>query len=227
MRKFTPEEDKVIRDNYLKMPIAMLEKNMGRPKGSVRQRLVILGLKVPAHLVKKFVNGSRLKRGNESPTKGKKMEDYLSPEKVARVRGAQFKTGNLPYNTLHDGCLSIRKDSRGVYYEHIRIGLGKWIHHHRYLWEQANGPIPKGMVVSFIDGNQQNCELDNLELLSRKDMMLRNSAVIWMPKSYVARLIAGKKDKDLIPEILKNKDLIDLKRTSMKLNRAINEQSKS
>lgn len=35
------------------------------------------------------------------------------------------------------------------------------------IWESANGPIPDGCFLIFLDGNTENCELDNLYLVSR------------------------------------------------------------
>ena len=36
---------------------------------------------------------------------------------------------------------------------------------HRYMWECANGPIPKGYDVHHIDGNHDNNTLDNFALV--------------------------------------------------------------
>lgn len=41
-----------------------------------------------------------------------------------------------------------------------------------YIWEQANGPVPKGMVVAFINGDK--CELENLMLISRPELLNLN-----------------------------------------------------
>ncbi|NUW66919.1 HNH endonuclease signature motif containing protein [Vibrio coralliilyticus] len=38
---------------------------------------------------------------------------------------------------------------------------------HQVLWEAANGPIPKGHVIRFLDGNKRNFELDNLVCISK------------------------------------------------------------
>lgn len=38
----------------------------------------------------------------------------------------------------------------------------QWVAKHRYIWEQANGPIPKGYSIMFLDGDYTNCDLDNL-----------------------------------------------------------------
>jgi hypothetical protein len=45
----------------------------------------------------------------------------------------------------------------------------------RHLWATAHGPIPAGHAVVFKDGNRANCVLENLELVSQRDLMRRNS----------------------------------------------------
>jgi hypothetical protein len=45
---------------------------------------------------------------------------------------------------------------------------------HIVIWEQANGPVPKGMAVIFKDGDRTNCVLDNLALVSRAELLRLN-----------------------------------------------------
>ena len=47
-------------------------------------------------------------------------------------------------------------------------------HLHRYVWEQANGPIPKNMVIHHKDFNRGNWSLDNLEMLTRAEHIKRH-----------------------------------------------------
>ncbi len=49
-------------------------------------------------------------------------------------------------------------------YEYVKI-KGVQIPKHRYVWEQANGPIPDGYDVHHIDGNGHNNDLSNLQLI--------------------------------------------------------------
>lgn len=49
-------------------------------------------------------------------------------------------------------------------YEYVKIN-GVQIPKHRYVWEQANGPIPDGYDVHHIDGNGHNNDLSNLQLI--------------------------------------------------------------
>jgi len=44
----------------------------------------------------------------------------------------------------------------------------------RYNWEQVHGPVPKEMVVFKIDGDKYNDDIDNLCLVSRKDLAMLN-----------------------------------------------------
>lgn len=51
----------------------------------------------------------------------------------------------------------------------------RWRGVHIIVWEEANGPLPAGHAVTFKDGNKQNIALDNLELLTRAELMARNT----------------------------------------------------
>jgi hypothetical protein len=50
----------------------------------------------------------------------------------------------------------------------------RYKHKHVHVWEQIHGPVPKGHVVSFIDGDKLNCEPENLMLLTRKELLCLN-----------------------------------------------------
>lgn len=63
----------------------------------------------------------------------------------------------------------------------------RWRAVHLVAWEAANGPLPKGHAICFRDGNKQNTALDNLELVTRADLLARNT-VHRLPKE-VALLV--------------------------------------
>ena len=70
-------------------------------------------------------------------------------------------------NKAEPGEISQKKDD----YQYIKMEDGSWRLYHHWLWEQAHGPIPPGHMVTFLDGNIQNIELDNLMLISRAEQM--------------------------------------------------------
>ena len=45
---------------------------------------------------------------------------------------------------------------------------------HVVVWEEANGPIPKGHCLRFLDGDNQNCSLGNLALFNRTENIFLN-----------------------------------------------------
>ncbi len=85
-----------------------------------------------------------------------------------------FKRRHVPHNAKPNETVSVRKDSSGTVYQYIKMAKRKWVLYHRHLWEQVNGPIPIGHIVVFRDKNTMNCELSNLELITRAEHVRRN-----------------------------------------------------
>lgn len=52
----------------------------------------------------------------------------------------------------------------------------RWRAEHLLVWESANGPLPDGHIIVFKDGNRMNFAMDNLECITRRENMLRNTA---------------------------------------------------
>jgi hypothetical protein len=52
----------------------------------------------------------------------------------------------------------------------VKTGPREWRYKQVVVWEAANGPVPKGCVVFFADGNKLNFDLGNLVLASRQEM---------------------------------------------------------
>jgi len=130
-----------------------------------------------------------------------------------------------PFGTKYDGCISIRNNhKRKHYYKYIRISESNWVPLHRYIWEKANGKIPKDKVLIFINGDQMDCRLENLKLISKAENAIRNAGD-HLKDGQIAGFIAGR-NKELKEEILRNHpELIKLKREQLKLGRKINEVS--
>lgn len=55
---------------------------------------------------------------------------------------------------------------------------GKSHHVHRLQWIKYHGEIPKGCVVHHKDENKLNWDIDNLELLSRKDHIFQHKDIV-------------------------------------------------
>lgn len=144
----------------------------------------------------------------------------------------RFPKGHLPVNTMEDGAITVRldhpKDRNGRPYKWIRISMGKWIHYHRWIWEQANGPIPKTHVVIFNDGDTMNTVISNLKLVTKAENLFRNrnentyTCAKNLTDNYVAGRIAGGDKKLRKAILLLRPELVELKRTQLKLKRQLN-----
>ncbi|MDB5240076.1 MAG: hypothetical protein JWP57_701 [Spirosoma sp.] len=109
-----------------------------------------------------------------------------------RPNAGQFNKGNLPFNTIYgdEQLIRIRRNKHRKPYKYIRVGFRQWRMYHVHLWEQANGPIPAGHFVVFKNRDQMDCRVDNLELITRKEHALRNSASLNLTDGYVAHTLA-------------------------------------
>lgn len=83
----------------------------------------------------------------------------------------QFKKGQKPHNYKPVGSERVNSDG----YVDVKIAdPNKWRAKHRLLWEEQNGPIPKGYVIIFGDGNRRNFQQDNLILVSKSQLAILN-----------------------------------------------------
>ena len=100
----------------------------------------------------------------------------MKPEAIERSKKTRFQKGSTPSNSLPVGAevLRIDKNKRGYYMIKV-ANEPKLKSKHIYLWETANGKLPKGYNVVFKDGNTLNCVIENLECISDAELMERNS----------------------------------------------------
>ena len=169
----TPAIDRILKKKYLEVPIKVLAKEISKSYTFVVKRLEQLNLVIPKEILLQRKRNNMFSVGFTPANKGKKM----SKELYEKVKHTFYKKGNIPYNAYaNDGVISVRKDSSSDRsYQHIRIGLGKWQLLHKYIYEKEFGPIPRNYCLWFKDGNTNNVCLENLELITRAENMVRNS----------------------------------------------------
>lgn len=108
---------------------------------------------------------TRWRSGRPSWNKGKKG--------LHGSNAGTFKKGHVSFNKLPIGSIAKRKSGSSLSYWFIKTRddavpeQKNWQMYHKYLWEQANGPVPEGYVVIFLDGDRDNCQLSNLQLVPR------------------------------------------------------------
>ena len=179
MRTFwTEQEIKFLKDNYSEMKTADIATIMNRPLGGVNGKAHTLGLKksksymdkilaIESAKLKELGKTYQFKTGNKPYNYGQNMSTLL----YENCQKTMFKKGRKPHNTRKEGEESKSKDG----YTYVKISDNDWRLKHRVIWEKVNGPIPDDQIVVFKDNNQLNFDINNLELISKSENMLRNT----------------------------------------------------
>lgn len=111
--------------------------------------------------------------------KGHKPWNFKGSKGLVSANSGSFKKGDVPANTRpldstricsKDGYILVKVAAANPYTGSMTRYRAKHVH----IWEKANGPVPAGMVILFIDGEKLHCELKNLMLVSRTELLILN-----------------------------------------------------
>lgn len=156
-RVFTDEQEQWIRDNVKGIGNVELT-NMFNERFCEQRKPQQLKTWKKNHKVSSGLTG-RFEKGRVNEHKG----DHSF--RIPNSEHTRFKKGNCPKNHLPIGTTVKNTDG---YFQTKVAEPNKWKLTHRLIWEKANGPIPNGYTVTFLDKNKENLELSNLALLSRR-----------------------------------------------------------
>ena len=126
---------------------------------------------------------TQFKKGHVPANKGKKGVGGWAP--------TQFKKGHKPANYKPVGTERVNTDG----YVEIKIADPRtWKGKHKIIWEAANGPVPPGHVLIFADGNKLNVNLENLLLITRRELAVMNKKGLIANKAELTKagvMVAG------------------------------------
>ena len=168
---------------YFQKHIDFIAKNIkGRPYKELTEMFnKEFGLNVSVGAVIKVAFLNKLKNEiNTRFTKGRKPTYFRTGHTPWNkgLKGAyasnsltKFKKGNKPHNYRSIGSERINFDG----YVEIKVAdPRKWKLKHRIIWEEAHGKIPKDHIILFADQNKLNVSLDNLMLVSKREVLIMN-----------------------------------------------------
>lgn len=193
-RGFTADEDAALRARYPDTQTVDLARDLGRTLSAVYRRATVLGLHKSAAFMASDRSG-RVQRGKQDPrmratqfrpgqaswSKGTKGRVGIQPA----CRATQFKKGDrrgaAQHNYVPIGTEKVRDGllCRKVTDDPTTYPANRWQPVSRLVWIEAHGPIPAGYSVAFKPGRHTTerdlITLDALELVTRADLMRRNS----------------------------------------------------
>jgi len=173
----------LLRADYPHKQTTKLAKILRRSTTSVYQRAQLLGLrKSETYLASP--GACRLRRGDNVGAAHRFVPGHVPANKGLRRPGwsrgrmaeTQFKPGNKPHTWKPIGSTRYSKEG---YLQRKVSDTGypprDWVGEHILMWQEAHGPVPPGFAVSFKDGNKANVVLENVVLISRRELMQRNT----------------------------------------------------
>lgn len=184
---FTEAQETQIKEEYLTKALNQLSREVNATSSRIKRFLKRNGLKIPEEILKKRIQDSYKKPGHTPYNTGLKQKDYMSAEAIKRSAQSRFKKGGIPPNTLKLNTIVQRKDSNGKLYAYIKTAKG-FESYQRYLWEKNFGKVKENHIISFKDNDTNNFDLQNLEMISKEENMLRNSKSDF-PKEIIPTLV--------------------------------------
>lgn len=186
----------MLRSEYANTPTAELAARLDRSASAVYQEAIRLGLRKSSGYLSSPYAGRRLsgnhkglvhrfRPGHATWNKGRKgwdaggrsHETRFRPRRVDLVDLRELK-GRARANYKPVGA-EVR-DKHGYWKRKIRDdarpGHAKdnWAYVHVLMWEEAHGPVPGGHCVIFINSDRDDLRLENLTLVSRRELAWLN-----------------------------------------------------
>lgn len=104
---------------------------------------------------------AQFKKGNEAWNKGMKGLRTPGSEKGWFKKGQKSATEKpLGSEYTSDGYVMVKVKMDGPRDK-------RWKLKHVLIWEKYNGPVPKDSVVTFLDGNKRNFDINNLACIRK------------------------------------------------------------
>lgn len=235
MRKlWTIQEVETLRRLYPDCKTETLASLLKRKKSIVSQKASALGICKSEGFKKSPLSGRISKANdigvstrftNQTPgwNKGLKQSDYMSPEMIERTKATRFVKGQDPHNSVEIGFERITKDGYvEIKTNHFKEGNAKnknFVLKHRLIWESHHGAIPKGFVVTIKGNDKVNFTIEDLELISQKENVLRNT----LCDASIVKRFMGERNPETVEKIITEMpELIQLKRQTILLTQKIN-----
>ena len=189
---WTDAQLELLRSEFEHTSTAELAQRLGFESATVSRKAKVLGLRKTAEHRARMLEAvsSNLREGGKNFrfAKGRatwnKGKNYMPGGRSIATR---FQPGRATHNYQPIGTEKVREGylMRKMTDDPSVLPRYRWSYVHRLVWVAAHGPIPPGHVVVFKAGrhstDRAQITLDALELLTRAQLMQRNSLHTIMP----------------------------------------------
>ncbi len=196
-RRFWSKADlRKLRREYPHRRTDELAAELGRSRAAVYARADIEGVKKSAAFLKaELARCGRIAAASPGGIRGRFPKGHVPQNKGlrrpgwhrGRMRETQFKKGQVSHKWQPVGSKRMVDGYQYTKVTDIRLvpWTRNWRPTHVLLWEKKRGPLPAGFALRFKNGDRTDIRLGNLELISRADLMRRNTIHVQYPKELV------------------------------------------
>lgn len=186
-RLWDDADDRALVARYPHEPTTTIARELRRSLTAIYARANLLGLTKSAE----YLAGPaacRLRRGDNVGALSQFKQGHVPANKglrrpgrgPGRMKETQFKKGERRgvavrlYRPI--GTERISKDGYRERKVNDDLPLQRrWRAVHLLLWEATHGPVPKGQAIAFRNGDRRDIRLENLERITRRELMARNT----------------------------------------------------
>lgn len=167
--KYTAEQFALLRVWYSSMSVSELTPAFNAKFGTDRTQ----------QQIKTYVHNHGIRSGRTGCFEKGSKPWNTGTKGLTKPNTGNFKKGGIPGNLKplgaericsKDGFVLVKIAEKNPYTE----ALTRYKHKHIVVWEQTHGPAPEGMVIAFRDGDKMNCDINNLMLISRAELLRLN-----------------------------------------------------
>ena len=178
---WTAGQEATLRARYPHEKSEQIAADLGMPLHKVYRKAARFGLKKTSEYLAS-PDAQRLRRGDNVGAAYRYPKGHVPANKGVKgvcyegCKVTQFKPGQKPHTWTPIGTERLSKEG---YLQRKMTDTGvtrrDYVAVHHLVWIEAGRDITQGFALSFKDGDKTNITLDNLELVSRADLMKRNS----------------------------------------------------
>lgn len=180
---WTDTEIEQLQARYANTSTATLADEFGCSIDRINHKVARLGLKKSPEYLESPA-ACRLRRGDNVGASHRFKPGQVPANKGVRRPGwhagnmqkTQFKKGQKSHNWMPLGSERFSKEG---YLQRKMTDTGypphDWVSVHLLLWREHHGDVPAGHAVAFKNGDKADIRIDNLECVTRRELMARNS----------------------------------------------------